>query len=573
MVVLGEGVGLGLQPLLEDCRLRANVRHRRAGHYEDVLARLHRVIRRTGFGIAAIAACCLFLGRHVVVGGLDLGEGGRIGAQTVERLVAAREDFPVDVLCRRNAARPVGCAVGQRLGNAVKERLHIMRSTVAMHHRHHDGGAAEGAVASGEDLRVFGAHRGPVGLHAVAGHQALAVEFGGFGLLAHGHDHHAAVDVALGAGNRLRLAAAIGAGLAHAGLDAAQRDGAVLVDHFHGLGIVDDLDVLEDRLVKLFLAGRNFLRSAAVDDLHVLDAGHAQRRAAGVHGNVAAAHNDHLLGQCRAFACIDATQEAHAVDHVLAGLAGDAHGLAPPRADGHQHRRVALLEFIQRHVLAQRHAAMQVNARAVLEQALHVLGNDVGRQAEARNTPHHHAAGLVHHLVDVHFEARFGQVLRGSEAGGARTDDANRLLAGDLHRRQVVVVAELVHHVALEVADGQGAIAFGAAAGGFAGRVADAAADRGEGVRRGDGLEGLGELLFPDIADVGGGVGADGARHLAGGGHEVRVLHIIACRRLGRAHTVDVVHGDDVRAHRLDPVWMPSQEALRRPWSRSRYSG
>ena len=306
--------------------------------------------------------------------------------------------------------------------------------------------------------------------------------------------------------------------------------------------------------MQLFLAGGNLLRPAAVDDLHFFHARHAQCRAAGVHGDVAAAHHDHLFRQRRALAGIDAAQEAHAVDDILVGLAGNAHGLAPPRADGEQHGGMALLQLVQRHVLAQRHAAMQVNVRAMLEQALHVLGDDAGRQAEAGNAPHHHAAGLVHHFVDVDFEARFGEVLRRGEAGGACTNDADRLLAGDLYRGQVMVVAQLVHHVALQVADGDRAIRVGAAAGGLAGRVADAAADRGEGVRRRDGLEGLGVFLFPDEADVGRRVGAYGARHLAGGGHEVRVLHIVACRCLGRAHTVDVVHGDDVRAHRLDPV-------------------
>ena len=178
VVVLGEGVGLGAKPLLEDRNLRLDVGHRCAGHHEDVLARLHRIIRRAGLGIAAIAAGGLFLRGHVIVSGLDLGEGRRIGAKPVECLVTAREDFPVDVLSGRNVARAIGRAVGQRLGDAIKERLHVMRGAVAVHHGHHDGGAAEGAVTRREDLRVFGAHRVPVGLHAVAGHQAVCVEFG-----------------------------------------------------------------------------------------------------------------------------------------------------------------------------------------------------------------------------------------------------------------------------------------------------------------------------------------------------------------------------------------------------------
>ena len=65
------------------------------------------------------------------------------------------------------------------------------------------------------------------------------------------------------------------------------------------------------------------------------------------------------------------------------------------------------------------------------------------------------------------------------------------------------------------------------AAGRLAGRVADATADGAEGVGGGDGFEGACEVFFPDIAYVGGCVGADGAGDLAGGGDVVDVAGVV----------------------------------------------
>ena len=88
--------------------------------------------------------------------------------------------------------------------------------------------------------------------------------------------------------------------------------------------------------------------------------------------------------------------------------------------------------------------------------------------------------------------------------------------------------AQLVHDEALQIANCDGAIAIGAAAGGFARRVAHAATNGAEGIGGGDGLESFLHLAFPDITDIGGRIGADGARHLAGRGNEVDVLNIFA---------------------------------------------
>jgi hypothetical protein len=204
-------------------------------------------------------------------------------------------------------------------------------------HGHDDGRAAEGAVARGEDLGVFGAHALEVGPHPVPVHQALR-------LLADGGDHHAAVDLVLRARDRHRPAAAVlRVGLAHLGAHTGKRQLVALLHHRHLLGVVDELDALLEGALELVLAGRDLLRAAAVDHFYVLAAGHAERRAAGIHRDVAAADHHHGLGQLWALAGVDPAQEGDAVDYPRVVLAGDSHVLAPPGPDGEQHRVVLLL--------------------------------------------------------------------------------------------------------------------------------------------------------------------------------------------------------------------------------------
>ena len=170
---------------------------------------------------------------------------------------------------------------------------------------------------------------------------------------------------------------------------------------------------------------------------------------------------------------------------------------------------------------------MNVDAGAALLQAHQVLVDDAGRQAEGGNTPGHHAAGPVGHLIDIDLEAGDRQVMGGDQAGGAGTDDGNALVAGDVCHLGLEAVAQLFHDEALEIADLQGPVARRAAARRLAGRVADPAADRAERVGRGDRLEGLGEAAFPDIGDVGRRVGAHRAGDLTRRRDEVEIGGVV----------------------------------------------
>ena len=345
-----------LQPLPQDRPLGGRVVGPGARHDEDLLAQAHAVFRRAGLGVAAIAARRLVAGGLLVIGrSRSRGRPPGLSPRPWKCCSWRGNDLPVGVLGDRHPPGAEGRAIGQRLGDAVERRLDVIGGAVAMLHGHDDGRAAEGAVAGGEDLGVGRAHRVPVGAHAVAGHQARATPSSSIrGLLADRHDDHAAIDVVLAAGHVLGPAAAVLAGLAQPGLDAAQREAVALGDDRDRLGVVDDLDFLGDGALELVLARRDLLGAAAIEDLDPLVAGQPAGDAAGIHGDVAAADHEHRLRHRRPLAAIHPAQEADAVDHPGIVVARDAHGLAPPRADGQQHRIVARLELVERDVAAER---------------------------------------------------------------------------------------------------------------------------------------------------------------------------------------------------------------------------
>ena len=86
---------------------------------------------------------------------------------------------------------------------------------------------------------------------------------------------------------------------------------------------------------------------------------------------------------------------------------------------------------------------------------------------------------------------------------------------------------QFIHYESFQVSDGERPVAVGSTAGGLAGRIAHPSTHRAEGVGRGDGLQGSLVVLLPDVADVGGRIGSNGTRHLAGGRNEVRKGRII----------------------------------------------
>ena len=496
------------------------------GHGEDRLAGLDRVVDRTGLGIAAIAAGGLLLGGEVVVVRLRVGEGCL--ADTEEGRLDMGELLPGRVLRHRHGAGAIGRAIGHRPGLAAQRGQHVIGRLVALEHRLDDGRRAEGGVSGSEDAVHPGAHVGGASGDLVAVHQAVLGQLEADRLLADCGDDETAGDVEIGAGDGREGPAAVGAGGAERGLHRLHDQTARGLDHRGRGDVVDDLDAFGDRRFELVLAGRDLVGAAAIDHRHLLDAGQATDGAAGVHGDVAAADHHDMRRQDRPFAAVDAVEEAHAVHDAGEIVAGHAEVLAGRGADRQQHGVVALGEVGEADaVAAERGFEMQRDAGAALQDAGDVLFDHRGGQAEVGDAPERHAAGLRLGLVEVDGVTGERDVLRRRQAGGAGADDRHALRLGDGHRRQFETRAEGIEHPALQRADGDRAVGGGAAAGGFAGRVADAAADRRERIGGGDRLEGGVLVALPDQADVGGDVGADRAGDLTGRRLVVRQIGLI----------------------------------------------
>ena len=510
---------------------------------EIVTELIDGVVGAAGLRVAPIAARGLASGRVGRVGLLDFGEGHRVLAQTEEPRVVQRECLPLEILRHRHAAGAVRGAVGKRIGAAFEKRLDVVGRALAVVHGHDDGRAAEGAVARGEHLRVARAHAVEARAHPPGVHQRRALQLLADALLSDRRDHHAALDIMLAAGDRHRAAPAVLAGLAGPCLHAAQPQAAAVRLHRHLPGVIDELDAFGRGAVELELPRRNLVRAAPVDDLDVLAPGQTPGHPARIHGHVTAADHHHRFRHLGACARIDPPQEAHTVDDTLVVLARDAHGLSPPGADGEQHGVVPGLELGQAHVTPERRARVHGEPLAFRGEAIEVFLDDAGRQPKRRDAPHHHAAGTLGHLVDVHLEAGDTQIVRRHQPGRSGTDDAHALRARDRYRRRVVVVTDRVHHVAFQIAYLHGPVAVGAPARRFARGVAHAPADGAEGVGGRDRLEGLCELPLPDVGEIGRRIGADGAGHLAGGRHEMEIGRVVGVlrRRLPHEYPVDVI--------------------------------
>ena len=132
-----------------------------------------------------------------------------------------RQKLPLQVLRHRHPLRAVRCLVRQRVGAALQIRLHVVGNPLAVVHRHHDGGPAEGPVARREHLGIVRAHALPLGPHPVRLHQSPLVEVIAETLLPHRGDHHAARDVVLRARHVHRRAPAGLVRVSQRGLNAA----------------------------------------------------------------------------------------------------------------------------------------------------------------------------------------------------------------------------------------------------------------------------------------------------------------------------------------------------------------
>ena len=300
------------------------------------------------------------------------------------------------------------------------------------------------------------------------------------------------------------------------------------------LDVVDELDALFDRSVELVLARGDLVRSAPVDNLDVLAPGQALGDAAGVHRDVAGADDDHADGSSGRAPPLTRAEERDAVDD--ARIVDRA---SEPRPFAHHapivNSAASWRSFSSSRVTsrAERRVEMHGDPRAAGEHPVDVLVEDLWRAAERGDAPGHVAAEHPGQLVDVDRVARLREILRGGQAGRAAADDADRLRLRDRHGGRAMRRAELVHHVALQVADRERPVRVGAAAGRLARRVADPAADRRERVRRGDRLERLLDLPLPDVRDVGGRVGSDRAGDLTRRGDEVGVVDVVGQRELG----------------------------------------
>ena len=192
---------------------------------------------------------------------------------------------------------------------------------------------------------------------------------------------------------------------------------------------------------------------------------------------------------------------------------------------------ITRFELVERYVAPEFAIQMGLDAGTMRRQAIEILLDNSRRQPKRWDTPDHHAAQAVGHLVDMYLIAGNRQIVGGGQSGRPGADDAHGLAAGHRDRRQVVFAAQSVHDHALEIADGERTIGGDAAARRFARRIADPAAYRAKRVGRGDGLEGLFPFLFPDVADIGRRVGSDRTSHLTGRGNEMTVARVVLILR------------------------------------------
>ena len=156
--------------------------------------------------------------------------------------------------------------------------------------------------------------------------------------------------------------------------------------------------------------------AAAVDDVYLLGT-HAARRAAGVHGSIAAADDGHALSayhrggpplasgahQIHAGKIFIARHHAHAI------LAGNPHEARKPGSGGHENApEAAGKQVVVADGLAHHAVGHELDAH-LLESANLNVDNLVG-EAEFRDTVFQYAADLMQSLVDMYLESAFCHV-------------------------------------------------------------------------------------------------------------------------------------------------------------------
>ena len=377
-----------------------------------------------------------------------------------------------------------------------------------------DGGRAALAVAAGEQALL--AHDGAVGVGddaAPLGGDALLLEGGGVDVLADGHDHAVARDHDVAAVRRARRGTAALEPADDLRLHLEAGDVAVLVhDDLLGRVQVHDLAALGLGAGDLLVLRRHVGDAATVGDDDLLGA-QAHGGAGHVHGHVAAAdHGDREAGEVGRVVVAHVAQELDGGHDALGVLARKAQLLVRVRTDGEVDCVVLLAQAGE---LVAVDAVVQLGLDAAVEQPLDLRVELLARQAVVGDAVAQHAAEVLALLEDLDAVAHEGQVVRAREARRAAADDGDALLGGGLD--DGLVVARVLHGVALEAADVHRVVHHAAAAVHLAGVLADEAADQRQRVVLADEAHGLGVAAGLDERDVAGDVhagrAAGDARH------------------------------------------------------------
>jgi hypothetical protein len=273
-----------------------------------------------------------------------------------------------------------------------------------------------------------------------------------------------------------------------------RRNPAVRFDHPHRVGQGHDLDAFLPALVNLFCVGRHLRFAAAVNDER-LSGPAAQSGSDRIHGHIAAADDRHPVAQVDAFTQVGAQQKVHTGPDPFDLFSLDAQQFALLGADGHEKGAVSLVAQI-----ADGRVRTNIDTGfkrySQFPQDRNLLVDDVPGQAVGRDAQGQHAAQDI-----VFFENRDGKSLDGQKPGAGQ---AGRPAAHHGHflfpvlfffwDRGNSVFPGPVGQKTMQGHDGDGCIYICPGAGGFAGVVADPAADAGKGVLAAEQFEGL--LVF-----------------------------------------------------------------------------
>src|SRR5262245_9635076 len=268
----------------------------------------------------------------------------------------------------------------------------------------------------------------------------------------------------------------------------------------------------------------------------------AQSHPRGVESDEAAADDQNLLAEIDAITVVDVDQVINGLDHAVKLRALNLQVAPSLHADAQEDRLVAFVaQLLQAELCGERRVVANLDAELFDLGDLFV--DDRARQSEFGDAVKHHSARLIGRLEDSHPITHQRQVVRASQPGGAGADDGHPqpsryVLATRLQDRQMAAnlvalirnaVEQLVlrvgcdrfdavsfGHESFQCAHADGLIDLSPAAAVFAGRGADAPADRCQRVRRSRDEVGVFAAPLRDQLHIAPRVGVDRARRLAG---------------------------------------------------------